>query len=58
MITYVAFYDTELKLRAEYWMDRTKFDERKCLTMRCRDALEDGWSVFMAPVSVYGTVPQ
>lgn len=54
---YVAFYDEELKLRNEYWMDYTKRDERRCLGMRCEDAFADGWSVFTSPVTQYGEIP-
>lgn len=57
MILYVAFYNTELVLTAEYWMDHTKADERKCLGMRCADAFADGWSVFTSPVPAYGVTP-
>lgn len=57
MIIYVAFYNEELVLSAEYWMDYEKPDERKCLGMRCADAFADGWSVFTSPVPAYGAYP-
>lgn len=57
MIIYVAFYDEELVLRDEHWMDNAECDERQRLDMMCAESLADGWSVITSPVTRFGEVP-